>query len=51
MDWLSDNEAMLSAAVAIMVLAGAAVEVMPFNVEEYLEFDVPGSDSVGDWGR
>jgi arylsulfatase len=24
---------------------------MPFDVEEYLEFDVPGSDSVGDWGR
>jgi arylsulfatase len=29
----------------------AAVEAMPFNVEEYLDFDVPGSDSVGDWGR
>ena len=24
---------------------------MPFDVEEYLEFDVPGSDSVGDWGN
>jgi len=24
---------------------------MPFDVKEYLEFDVPGSDSVGDWGR
>lgn len=24
---------------------------MPFDVEEYLEFDLPGSDSVGDRGR
>jgi arylsulfatase len=24
---------------------------MPFDVKEYLEFDVPGSDSVGDWGQ
>ncbi len=27
------------------------MENMPFDVKEYLEFDVPGSDSVGDWGR
>lgn len=24
---------------------------MPFDVDEYLKFDVPGSDSVGDWGH
>jgi arylsulfatase len=24
---------------------------MPFDIKEYLEFDVPGTDSVGDWGR
>ena len=24
---------------------------MPFDVEEYLKYDVPGSDSVGDWGN
>ena len=24
---------------------------MPFDVKEYLEFDAPGSDSVGDWGQ
>ncbi|MHC4573321.1 MAG: hypothetical protein ACYS76_04200 [Planctomycetota bacterium] len=24
---------------------------MPFDVKEYLQFDVPGTDSVGDWGR
>jgi hypothetical protein len=24
---------------------------MPFNVQEYLEFEIPGSDSVGDWGQ
>lgn len=29
----------------------AAVEAMPFDVGDCLEFDVPGSDSVGDWGR
>jgi arylsulfatase len=27
------------------------MEIMPCDVKEYLEFDVPGSDSVGDWGR
>ena len=27
------------------------IQVMPFDVEEYLKFDVPGSDAVGDWGR
>jgi arylsulfatase len=36
---------------AIATRVKAAVEAMPFDVEEYLEFDVPGSDSVGDWGR
>ena len=24
---------------------------MPFDVEDYLEIDLPGSDSVSDWGR
>ena len=24
---------------------------MPFDVKEYLEFDIPGSDSIGDWGH
>ena len=24
---------------------------IPFDLKEYLEFDIPGSDSVGDWGR
>ena len=28
-----------------------AVEAMPFDVREYLEFEVPGSDDVGDWGQ
>ena len=27
------------------------IENMPFDIKEYLEFDVPGSDSVGDWGH
>jgi arylsulfatase len=27
------------------------IDAMPFDVNEYLEFDVPGSDGVGDWGR
>ena len=26
------------------------IENMPFDVQEYLKFDVPGSNSVGDWG-
>jgi arylsulfatase len=29
----------------------AVVDIMPFDIEEYLEFHVPGSDSVGDWGN
>jgi len=29
----------------------AVVEAMPFDVREYLEFEIPGSDSVGDWGQ
>jgi len=24
---------------------------MPFDVAEYLKFDMPGSDAVGDWGN
>ena len=27
------------------------MESMPFDIEEYLEYDIPGSDSVGDWGK
>lgn len=27
------------------------IENMLFDVKEYLEFDLPGSDSVGDWGK
>lgn len=27
------------------------VEAMPFDVREYLEYDIPGSKSVGDWGK
>lgn len=27
------------------------IESLPFDVEEYVEFDIPGSDSVGDWGN
>ena len=29
----------------------ALADSLPFDVEEYLEFDLPGSDSVGDWGE
>ena len=29
----------------------AVVDSMPFDVEEYLDFELPGSDSVGDWGN
>ena len=29
----------------------ALAEEMPFDVEEYLEFELPGSDSIGDWGN
>ena len=28
-----------------------AVESMPFDVRELLEFEVPGSDDVSDWGK
>ena len=36
---------------AIASRVKAVVDNMPFDVEEYLKFDVPGSDRVGDWGR
>ena len=29
----------------------AVVDSMPFDVREYLEFEIPGGDSVGDWGQ
>jgi arylsulfatase len=28
-----------------------AVEAMPFDVRELLEFEIPGSDDVSDWGK
>jgi len=30
---------------------GALADALAFDVEDYLEFDIPGSDSVGDWGE
>jgi arylsulfatase len=29
----------------------AYMKKMPFNIKEYLEYDLPGSDKVGDWGE
>jgi len=29
----------------------AVMEEMPFSLEEYLEFQIPGADKVGDWGN
>jgi hypothetical protein len=29
----------------------AVADAMPFYIEEYLKFDIPGSDKVGDWGN
>ncbi|MFA0792503.1 sulfatase-like hydrolase/transferase [Microbulbifer echini] len=29
----------------------AVVDEMPFSIEEYLEFEIPGADKVGDWGH
>jgi hypothetical protein len=29
----------------------AVADSMPFDIREYLEFEIPGSDSVGDWGK
>ncbi|MGI9309556.1 MAG: sulfatase-like hydrolase/transferase, partial [Gammaproteobacteria bacterium] len=26
-------------------------DALPFDVEEYIDFEIPGSDSVGDWGQ
>ena len=28
----------------------AYMENMPIDIEEYLEFEMPGSKNVGDWG-
>jgi len=36
---------------AIGARVKAVADSMPFNVREYLEFEIPGSDSVGDWGK
>lgn len=36
---------------AIAERVKANVEMMPFDIQEYMAFDVPGSDAVGDWGR
>jgi len=27
------------------------LENMPFDIQEFLEHEIPGSDSVGDWGH
>lgn len=29
----------------------AVIDEMPFSLEEYLEFQIPGADKVGDWGH
>ncbi|WP_444901523.1 sulfatase-like hydrolase/transferase [Microbulbifer sp. SSSA007] len=29
----------------------AVMEEMPFSIQEYLEFEIPGADKVGDWGN
>lgn len=29
----------------------AVTDSMPFDVSEYLEYEIPGGDSVGDWGQ
>ena len=29
----------------------ALADALPFDVQEYIEFEIPGSDSVGDWGE
>jgi len=36
---------------AIAARVKAAVESMPFDVTEYLEFEVPGGNVEGDWGQ
>ena len=36
---------------AIAERVRAVVDSMPFELEEYLEFEIPGSKSVGDWGK
>jgi arylsulfatase len=36
---------------AIATRARAVADSMPFDLEEYLEFEIPGSDSDGDWGK
>jgi hypothetical protein len=28
----------------------ANINNMPFDVQDFLDFEVPGSDAVGDWG-
>jgi len=28
----------------------AYMESMPFDIEEYLEHEIPGSKNIGDWG-
>jgi arylsulfatase len=36
---------------AIAERVQATIRAMPFDVEEYLDFEAPGSDAVGDWGQ
>ena len=36
---------------AIAERVQATIRAMPFDVEEYLDVEAPGSDTVGDWGQ
>ena len=37
--------------VAIAERVREYIDMMPFDVLEFLEFEIPGSDSVGDWRK
>ena len=36
---------------AIRERVNAYMKKMPFDIKEYLEHEIPGSDKVGDWGK
>ncbi len=36
---------------AIGERVNAYMKNMPFDINEYLEYDIPGSKNVGDWGE
>ena len=36
---------------AIVERVNRDMKNMPFDVKEYLDFHIPGSDSIGDWGQ